>query len=537
MRASASAIHCRRMPTSLRGRTPLVALTNPCGTTSSVRPTACPGHTETIGSGDTNGCVIGERGVVPGCRSSAKALWNSRHRADRPEVATAGPDFARQFERRGRRGVHRARVVVDDESQQPVLPRREGAEAHGDRRREAVLRLERVVEVQPQRGTQDDDRVADEQRQVLLAGVGERIDRPQGGVHEPQQRGERALVLTVGVRDAPADERVGQRTEMRVREHAARRSARERRSSRRVGPYCAAVAVGRRLHLADGDTVGIEELERPVQVVGEQVAAHRPHGLAGLLERAPPARSDRHRRSAAVARPGAVKRGGAATRSGRSGTVSVRALAALAASAGRLAPDPSRSTTWPKASTSRMRAGRRVPASTPVAPGIRLGRAVDRRFPPPGRVARRAASRARPRASPRARPCCAGRRRGLARSSASPGWRRRRPPPRSAGRASRARRRARRCCCRRGRRPRCRRALRRRSRPVRPAAAACAMPPVSSERPGDRDAGARRGVGDRRTRLVPCRSRRGSSRRRRRATGRPRRSSRGDAEPTRRRAE
>ena len=77
MRASASAIHCRRMPTSLRGSTPLVALTNPCGTTSSVRPTACPGHTETIGSGDTNGCVIGERGVAPGCRSSAKALWNS----------------------------------------------------------------------------------------------------------------------------------------------------------------------------------------------------------------------------------------------------------------------------------------------------------------------------------------------------------------------------------------------------------------------------------------------------------------------------
>ena len=168
------------MPTSLRGRTPLVALTNPCGTTSSVRPTACPGHTETIGSGDTNGCVIGERGVVPGLQVVGEAAVELRHRADRPEVAAARPDFARQLERRGRRGVHRARIVVDDEPQQPVLPRREGAEAHGDRRREAVLRLERIVEVQSQRGTQDDDRMADEQRHVLLAGVGERIDRPEG---------------------------------------------------------------------------------------------------------------------------------------------------------------------------------------------------------------------------------------------------------------------------------------------------------------------------------------------------------------------
>ena len=69
--------------------------------------------------------------------------------------------------------MHRARVVVDDEPQQPVLPGRERAEAHGDRRREAVLRLERVVEVQPQLGTQDDDRMADEQRHVLFAGVRE----------------------------------------------------------------------------------------------------------------------------------------------------------------------------------------------------------------------------------------------------------------------------------------------------------------------------------------------------------------------------
>ena len=78
---------------------------------------------------------------------------------------------------------------------------------------------------------------------------------------------------------------------------------------------------------------------------------------------------------------------------------------------------------------------------------IRLGRRVDRRFPPPGRVARRAASRARPRASPRAHPCCVGRRRGLPRSSAFAGAG---AAPRGQPPSVARRRRGRRCCCRPG---------------------------------------------------------------------------------------
>ena len=265
---------------------------------------------------------MGDRrcGVVPAARSAAKLSWNCGHDCDRPEVAATGPELAGHWAARGgrrsvdRSGSHRRAKKPST----PVVPVRQSAPRRtATGRRQAVAWLQRIVDVEPQGRAPDDDRMADEQGQVLVADVAERVDGPQGGVDQSQQRGERALS-----RPHPAASATPQVSE-RVGERAEGGSVSSRLGGRPAGewqpggvvpdarplPSASRSAGSRRARAGD-----VEELERAVEMVGQHEPADRRASLADLIERGGVVVGrDRRRRSAAAR----AARGGEARRRAR----------------------------------------------------------------------------------------------------------------------------------------------------------------------------------------------------------------------------
>ena len=197
---------------------------------------------------------------------------------DRLQEALALAERARELGDRRLRAVQRAVVVVDEVAEQAVLPL--GQRAEPDRHRQALDagRVDRLVDLEAQHRANDDHRLADEQCEMLLALVAERIDGPARRVDHAHQRAQGGVAVLRAVEEArvaraPVGEALRDSGRERVGDRLRRRRADRRRRAGRVFPDDAVALV------ATDDTevaaVGRVEQQRVVEVVRHEVAAHR----------------------------------------------------------------------------------------------------------------------------------------------------------------------------------------------------------------------------------------------------------------------
>ena len=209
--------------------------------------------------------------------------------------------------------------------------------------------------------------MAGEQGRVLVPGVAERVGAPQRRVDQAQQGGQRpSLPSWAGAASwSPPHQAVGDGTHRRVGD-SGRGRVPPRWPVPGAFPDGPAGAVERGERWPSAAPSGVEQLKGAVEMIGKQVPAR-----AGPSRRCPPAPGDgsgsgvTKRNSSRAGR----RRGGRATRPGRPVTLTGREVRVAPASAGWPGPEPSRSTTCPKVSTSRRRTGRSAPAMSPGAVG------------------------------------------------------------------------------------------------------------------------------------------------------------------------
>src|SRR5580693_425122 len=113
--------------------------------------------------------------------------------------------------------------------------------------------------------------MADEEREMFVSGVTERIDGPKGRVNDAEQGAERVFAVGIGVGQSPVEQTACDCSKEGVGHCEFGRGADGGGNTGGVFPDDSRCSV--RANIADVSAGGIEKFEVAIEMVGEQVAA------------------------------------------------------------------------------------------------------------------------------------------------------------------------------------------------------------------------------------------------------------------------